>query len=184
MFAEEYKGLVDRFRDQVECDREKYEMGIRYLPNFTPSGPVDYILIAMEPSTGGSGRDEGPDPEPALNSSWSVEDFILHYCVREYLCRRGETYHITDLAKGSMPVKDAESHRQKMYESWYPLLRNELALLHKHLWNLPIPEFDPKNKLHTKLAKLSQRAETEAKDRIDGMEKILGTTPSSKSSQE
>ena len=64
MFSEEYKRLEQRFQDQVECDRQKYDPGIRYLPNFTPSGPVDYILIAMEPSTGGSGRHEGPDPEP------------------------------------------------------------------------------------------------------------------------
>ena len=131
MFSDEYKGLEDRFRGQVECDRRKYEPEVKYLPNFPPSGPVDYILVAMEPSTGGSGRHEGPDPEPPLNFSWSVEDFILHYCAREYLCHRGETYHITDLAKGSMPVEDAKHHRQERYERWYPLLRNELALLQK-----------------------------------------------------
>ena len=131
MFSEEYKGLEDRFWDQVECDHIKYEPGGGYLPNFTPSGPVDYILVAMEPSTGGSGRCEGPVPEPPLNFSWSVEDFILQYCAREYLCRRGETYHITDLAKGVMTVRDAGRHRQKRYERWYPLLRQELAQLHK-----------------------------------------------------
>ena len=41
--------------------------------------------------------------------------------------------------------------------------------LHKHLWKLPIPEFDPKNKLHTKLAMLGQKAEKEAQQRIQEM---------------
>ena len=131
MFPEKYARLEHRFRDQAECDRIKYEPGGGYLPNFTPSGPVDYILVAMEPPTGGSGRREGPAPEPPLKFYWSVEDFILQYCAREYLCRPGETYHITDLAKGVMTVRDAGRHRQKRYERWYPLLRQELALLHR-----------------------------------------------------
>lgn len=131
MFSEEYKRLEHRFQEQVECDRQKYNLGTGYLPNFTPSGPVDYILVAMEPSTGVAGGHEGQVSEPPLNFSWSVEDFILHYCAREYLCHRRETYHITDLSKGSMPVEDAKRHRQERYERWYPLLRNELALLQK-----------------------------------------------------
>ena len=102
------------------------------MPNFTPSGPVDYILIAMEPSTGVAGGHEGQASEPPLNFSWSVEDFILHYCVREYLCSGGETYHLTDLSKGSMTVRDAERHRRERYQKWYPLLQEELALLQKH----------------------------------------------------
>ena len=53
----------------------------------------------------------------------------------------------------------------------------EIRDLHKHLWKLPIPEFDPKNKLHAKLAKLGEEAEKEAKERIDEMEKELGHSP-------
>ena len=41
--------------------------------------------------------------------------------------------------------------------------------LHKHLWKLPILEFDPKNKLHAKLTKLGKKAEKEAKERIEEM---------------
>ena len=102
-----------------------------YLPNFAPSGPVDYVLVAMEPSTGVSGGHDGGDSGPALNFSWSVDDFILHYCVRRYLCRSGESYHLTDLSKGSTTVKDAGVRRRAGYERWYPLLRDELALLNK-----------------------------------------------------
>ena len=70
-------------------------------------------------------------PSLPLNFSWSVEDFILHYCVRHYLCRSGESYHLTDLAKGGMTVRDAEHRRRERYERWYPLLQEELALLNK-----------------------------------------------------
>ena len=43
--------------------------------------------------------------------------------------------------------------------------------LHKHLWKLPIPEFDTKDKLHAKLASLGQKAEKEAGLRIQEMNK-------------
>ena len=62
MFPEKYARLEQGFQDQVECDRRKYEPGGGYLPNFTPSGPVDYILVAMEPSTGVHGGHEGQAP--------------------------------------------------------------------------------------------------------------------------
>ena len=109
------------------------DLGLKgsYLPSFAPLGPVDYVLVAMEPSTGVSGGHDGGDSGPALNFSWSVEDFILHYCVRRYLCRSGESYQLTDLSKGSTTVKDAGLRRRARYERWYPLLRDELALLNK-----------------------------------------------------
>ena len=59
MFSEKYARLEQGFQEQVECDRRKYGPGVKYLPNFTPSGPVDYILIAMEPSTGVAGGHGG-----------------------------------------------------------------------------------------------------------------------------
>ena len=45
----------------------------------------------------------------------------------------------------------------------------EIRHLHKHLWKLPIPEFDSKDKLHSKLARLGQKAEKEARQRIQEM---------------
>ena len=130
-FREKYAVLECKFQKQVECDNK--ELGIRssYVPNFTPPGPVNYVLIAMEPSTGVPGKDSKNPSQVARNFSWSVEDFILHYSVREYLCRNGETYHLTDLAKGGMTIDDADKHRQCRYERWYPLLEEELRLLTK-----------------------------------------------------
>lgn len=90
MFSERYARLERRFQEQVESDHKDLTSGGGYVPNFTPSGSVDYVLGAMEPSTGVPGGHDGQVPEPPLNFSWSVEDFILHYCVRHYLCRSGE----------------------------------------------------------------------------------------------
>lgn len=45
--------------------------------------------------------------------------------------QNGETYHLTDLAKGGMTNDDAKKHRQCRYERWYPLLEKELRLLSK-----------------------------------------------------
>ena len=70
-------------------------------------------------------------PQTARNFSWSVEDFILHYCLREYLCQDGETYHLTDLAKGGMTIRLAGEQRQARYDRWYPLIEKELRLLTK-----------------------------------------------------
>jgi hypothetical protein len=33
------------------------------------------------------------------------EDFILHFCVRRYLCGPAQQYHITDFSKGAMLVE-------------------------------------------------------------------------------
>ena len=50
--------------------------------------------------------------------------------------------------------------------------------LHKHLWKLPIPEFDDKDQLHVKLSKLGLRAEKEAMVRIKEVSDLLGKVPS------
>ena len=131
-FSEKYAALECEFKEQVA--RDNVELGIKssYVHNFIPTGPVDYVLIAMEPSTGVPGRKDRKDPDQtARNFAWSVEDFILHYCIREYLCRDGETYHLTDLAKGGMSTRLAGKERQRRYERWYPILKRELQLLTK-----------------------------------------------------
>jgi hypothetical protein len=62
----------------------------------------------------------------------SIYDFILHYSIRTYLCRRqGETYHITDISKGAMLVRDAQDDREARWDRWYPSLRAEIKLTKK-----------------------------------------------------
>ena len=49
----------------------------------------------------------------------------------------------------------------------------EIRDLHKHLWKLPIPEYDPNNADHVDLSRLGRRATVEAQSVIAG----LGSTP-------
>ena len=104
-----------------------------FLPNPEPRGPVDYVLMCMEPSLGRWSRSPA-EARARIESGfrnflYSLEDFILHFCVRRYLCTGGERYHITDLSKGAMLVEAASSEREKRYDSWYPLLEEELKLV-------------------------------------------------------
>ncbi len=130
-FRETYTKLECDFRDQVERDNKELGIASSYVPNFLPPGPVDYVLIAMEPSTGVPGKKIKSLPKIPRNFSWSVEDFILHYCVKKYLCQDGETYHLTDLAKGGMTIASAKKEPEEKYKRWYPLLKDELRLLNK-----------------------------------------------------
>ena len=125
--------LEDKFRQQVEKDRE-YGIKSSFVRNIEPQGPVDFVLVAMEPSTGVKlKKDEYPEESRQIerNFCWSTEDFILHFCIREYLCQAGQTYHLTDLSKGGMAVKKAKENPRPKYERWYPLLKKELQLVEK-----------------------------------------------------
>ena len=133
-FHEKWAALENNFQQRVQADNEELGIQSSYVHNFVPGGPVDYILIAMEPSTGvpvAGAQQSAPTYQIDRNFTWSVEDFVLHYCIRQYLCEDGEAYHLTDLAKGGMTTKLAEQQRQRRYKNWYPLLRKELQLLNK-----------------------------------------------------
>ena len=54
---------------------------------------------------------------------------ILHFCVRRFLCERGQHYQITDFSKGAMLVKRASGARDERYDRWYPLLLEEIDLI-------------------------------------------------------
>lgn len=104
-----------------------------YVPNIVPESPADYIFICMEPSLGewAKNRDEA---ESKLRDGFRnfVDGFntmILHFAIRNYLCRDNQTYHLTDLSKGAMKVQDAENNRIERYENWYPLLLHEMNLV-------------------------------------------------------
>src|SRR5205823_5284840 len=96
-----------------------------FLPVAEPEGPAHYVLIAMEPSLGWWARsaDEARSKVEAgyRNFLFSIEDFILHFCVRRYLCGAAERYHITDLSKGAMLVERASLARSERYDRWFGL---------------------------------------------------------------
>lgn len=56
-------------------------------------------------------------------------DFILHFCIRQYLRGPTERYHTTDWSKGAMLVKRAGVARTDRYDRWYGLLVDEMNLV-------------------------------------------------------
>jgi hypothetical protein len=59
----------------------------------------------------------------------SMEDFILHFCIKHHLCEAAEGYHITDLSKGAVLVERAGIARTQRYGRWYGLLLEEVDLV-------------------------------------------------------
>jgi len=129
-----YKELENRFKQQVELDRIRYPDSV-FLPNIPPHDKVDFVFIGMEPSYNKWAKNIA-DAEEQISSGYrnfmySLEDFILHYCIRRYLCHDGSTYYITDLSKGAMNTKIADIEREERYQNWYPLLQDELSIVAK-----------------------------------------------------
>jgi hypothetical protein len=126
-FHAAYRELEERMKALAEAD------GDVFLPNPEPEGPVQYVLICMEPSLGRWTRsaDEARSKVEAgfRNFIFSIEDFILHFCARHYLCKPAERYNITDLSKGAMLIDRASSSRDERYDRWYPLLQEEIDLV-------------------------------------------------------
>ena len=125
-FHTAYRELEERMKVLAEAD------GDVFLPNPEPSGTVQYILICMEPSLGRWARsadDARLRVEAGFrNFLFSIEDFILHFCVRRWLCGPAERYHITDFSKGAMLVDYAGFARTQRYDRWYSLLQQEINL--------------------------------------------------------
>lgn len=128
-FRAAYQELEARMKVLAEAD------GDAFLPNPEPVGPVDYVFVCMEPSLGRWARsaDQARSKVEAgfRNFLFSIEDFILHFCIQQYLCARTQRYHITDLSKGAMLVKRAGVARTQRYDRWYGLLLEELDLVAK-----------------------------------------------------
>jgi hypothetical protein len=126
-FRAAYRELEARMKTLAEAD------GDVFLPNPAPVGPVEYIFVCMEPSLGRWARsaDEAKSKVEAgfRNFLSSIEDFILHFCIRQYLCAPTQRYHMTDLSKGAMLVTRAGVARTQRYDRWYGLLMEELDLV-------------------------------------------------------
>ena len=75
-FDEKYNALEDEFCAQVKADRDEHGVDSEYISNTRPDGPVDFVLIAMEPSIGR--RPNYLDScTPPLGFAWSTQ--ILYY---------------------------------------------------------------------------------------------------------
>jgi hypothetical protein len=126
-FKQAYNELEVRMGDFAKSNGEIY------VPNIVPHGPVDYIFICMEPSLGEWAK--SPDEaESKLKAGFrnfldGFNTMILHYAIRNFLCKNNQKYHITDLSKGAMLVKDADDNRMARYRNWYPLLLDEMNLV-------------------------------------------------------
>ena len=125
-FQQRYKALEDKFKAQIEKDNKHLKIPSYYLPNVEPKDKVDFVLVAMEPS--GTAREDG-QPHVYRNFMASYEDLLTQFCLRKYLCRDGQSYHVTDMAKGGMPTAQAKGTRNWRWPKWYPLLKQELELV-------------------------------------------------------
>ena len=133
-----YESLEREFMDRVEEDNKKFEEKVRegkyrgiYLPNVRPTSPVDYVLVGMEPSLGGWAKDQDDAREKIADGFRNGVGRTLQFCIDTYLCRNGETWYLTDLAKGAMLTKSPDAGSMEKYKAWYPLLEKELKLVAK-----------------------------------------------------
>ena len=131
-FEEAYRQLKDKFRQRVDKDNKQWKFESIFLPNVAPKAQVDYILVAMEPSLNGWAQDI-PDAHQKICKGFRnfCGVWLLHFPVSEYLCQEGETYYLTDLAKGAMATNSEGAGSKEKYETWYPLLEDELGLVAK-----------------------------------------------------
>ena len=140
-FDEAYRNLEEKFRQQVEEDknlRSTFKVESIYLPNMAPTAPVDYVLIGMEPSLGNWARAADPNQREDVARHKIEKGFrnfcrvwMLHYSVQNWLCDKEETYYVTDLAKGAMLSKERGAGSEEKYMRWYPLLEEEIGLVAK-----------------------------------------------------
>ncbi len=138
-----YDDLEQLFTDQVERDKahvmERVAQGCGiYLPCKEPESQADYIIVGMEPSFGWADGIEDAGKKIAkgfrnfcrpCNQKEPLALFMLS--IERFLCQSEETYHLTDVSKGAMPVTVAALDRDRRYEEWYPLLLEEIAIVGK-----------------------------------------------------
>ena len=135
-FEEAYRELEREFENQVKRDNQRFGFESIFLPNVTPGGPVDYVLVGMEPSLGRWARDledarRKIEAEDFRNFQGTPKNSVIHYCIKNYLCPDGETYYLTDLAHGAMLTTSLGAGSRDKYEDWYPLFEKELGLVAK-----------------------------------------------------
>jgi hypothetical protein len=156
-FTADYEDLEDRFRQQVEMDREIDRLEEHreiFLPmSFFPEMPDDQktaeaVFIGMYPSqnwlTSKGPSDRLAQARARIASGFRISlstiwDLVFHLGIREFLCRTGETYYVTDICKGAMKPVDEGANRQARWRCWYPLLKDEMKLVLGHSGTLATP---------------------------------------------
>ena len=131
-FEEAYRSLKEESRLRVKKDNEEFCSESIFLPNRMPAGPVDYVLVGMEPSLAGWAKDLD-DAQKKINEGFRNFDgvWILRDPVENFLLRDGETYYLTDLAQGAMRVGDPGAGKPEKYEKWFRLFEKEIGLVAK-----------------------------------------------------
>lgn len=126
-FRSAYSAIESEMRSLAEVD------GDIFLPNSVPLKQAEYVFVCMEPSLGKWARSIEDAKLKVYggfqNFAFSIEDFILHFCIRKYLCSSSQSYHLTDLSKGAMSTKKAGIKKFERYDRWYELLLRELCLV-------------------------------------------------------
>ncbi len=124
-----YYSLVAKFKEQA------HKEGSKPLLPWREVIPADFVFIGMEPSLGKWGKNDliadAKIKAGFTNFAYSLEDFILHFCIKIYLCNNGPTYYLTDVSKGAMLVSSADKNRKQRYSEWLPLLKEELNIVSK-----------------------------------------------------
>lgn len=136
-FSQRYEDMERKFCERVQKDFDCCGLESVMLRNIRPDGPVDFILIAQEPSGGRTLTGARPLDWECVkdienrNFCGHKNDFMFHYSIRNYLCGEDQTYYLTDLSKGAMLLERAKDGNAERYERWYPLLVEELNLVAK-----------------------------------------------------
>lgn len=138
-----YNDLERSFKAQIERDRvhavERVVQGWGvYLPCKEPEDQVDYIFVGMEPSFNWADSTEEAEQKIArgfrnfgMPKDEGLTLALFIHSIERFLCQPGESYHLTDVSKGAMPVTVAALDRDRRYQEWYPLLLEEIEIVGK-----------------------------------------------------
>ena len=134
-FEQAYKELEDKFRWMVGKDEICYGIKSVFLPNIRPPGPVDYVIVGMEPGLNRMNFETASTKiADGKFKNWGArpQKSTLVFAVWKYLCDKDQTkYYFTDLAHGAMPAGTRGTNNRGKYRRWFPLFEEELGLIAK-----------------------------------------------------
>ena len=114
--------FVKACEKRVALDSKQLGVESVYVPQAKICSKPNFCLVAMEPV-------DPPKPFELKKGYKAFNNWHVNYCAYHYLCSGKFKYHITDLAKGTMPIKIARKTQTERYKNWLPLFKKELELL-------------------------------------------------------